>query len=249
MRRRDLPFAVCLALAVALVGMPSLEAQTAATVVIDVAANRQPIDPRIYGVAFASQADLLAMNVPLNRSGRQRHHALQLAGQRQQPRQRLVLREPRRRQPDAGRGHGRVRHPRPAPAAPSRGSPSRRSAGWPSWGPTAACSPASPSRSTARRQGNDAVVGRRRQRRPHQRQRIITATTPTTPTSRQTPTFQQGLVQHLVAHLGHGERTAACATTSSTTSRASGTRRTATSTRSAPTHGRGPRPASSTTPP
>ncbi len=69
MRRRDMPFAVGLALAVALVGMPSLEAQTAATVVIDVAASRRPIDPRIYGVAFASQADLLAMNVPLNRSG------------------------------------------------------------------------------------------------------------------------------------------------------------------------------------
>ena len=36
---------------------------------IDVAKDRHTIDPRIYGVAFASSNDLAELNVPLNRSG------------------------------------------------------------------------------------------------------------------------------------------------------------------------------------
>ena len=39
------------------------------TIAVDVAAARHPISPLIYGVAFASQADLTALNAPLNRSG------------------------------------------------------------------------------------------------------------------------------------------------------------------------------------
>ena len=39
------------------------------TVTVDAAANRHPIDPRIYGLAFASTAQLRDLNVPLNRSG------------------------------------------------------------------------------------------------------------------------------------------------------------------------------------
>jgi len=40
-----------------------------ATVSVDAAANRRPIDPRVYGIAFASEADLNALNCPLHRSG------------------------------------------------------------------------------------------------------------------------------------------------------------------------------------
>src|SRR5687767_10742269 len=40
-----------------------------ATVTVDAAAQRRPIDRRIYGVAFASSSDLLALNVPLHRHG------------------------------------------------------------------------------------------------------------------------------------------------------------------------------------
>src|SRR5262245_36166710 len=36
---------------------------------IDVAANRHPINPNIYGVAFATTAQLAELNCPLNRSG------------------------------------------------------------------------------------------------------------------------------------------------------------------------------------
>src|SRR5690349_1384723 len=36
---------------------------------IDTAANRRPINPNIYGVAFASTAQLADLNSPLNRSG------------------------------------------------------------------------------------------------------------------------------------------------------------------------------------
>ena len=39
------------------------------TVAIDAAAGQHPISPLIYGVAFASQSDLAALNAPLNRSG------------------------------------------------------------------------------------------------------------------------------------------------------------------------------------
>src|SRR5580700_2933349 len=39
------------------------------TIAIDATANVHPIDPRIYGVAWGSSADLAALNVPLNRMG------------------------------------------------------------------------------------------------------------------------------------------------------------------------------------
>ena len=39
------------------------------TINVDAGANRHPIDPNIYGMAFASAADLADLNCPLNRSG------------------------------------------------------------------------------------------------------------------------------------------------------------------------------------
>ena len=39
----------------------------AATIAIDATANVHPINPQIYGVAFASSKDLKALNAPLNR--------------------------------------------------------------------------------------------------------------------------------------------------------------------------------------
>ena len=47
----------------------TLAAQNGAvTVVVDVAASRRAIDPNIYGVAYATTAQLTDLNVPLNRS-------------------------------------------------------------------------------------------------------------------------------------------------------------------------------------
>ncbi|HEV2719421.1 MAG TPA: glycoside hydrolase family 44 protein, partial [Thermoanaerobaculia bacterium] len=46
---------------------PALFAQV--TINVDAAANRHPINPNVYGVAFATTAQLLDLNVPLNRSG------------------------------------------------------------------------------------------------------------------------------------------------------------------------------------
>jgi PKD repeat protein len=40
-----------------------------AVVTVDVSANRRPIDPRVYGVAYATTAQLNDLNVPLNRYG------------------------------------------------------------------------------------------------------------------------------------------------------------------------------------
>lgn len=42
---------------------------SAITLTVDPRANRRPIDPRIYGMAFASQAQVADLNIPLNRSG------------------------------------------------------------------------------------------------------------------------------------------------------------------------------------
>ena len=39
------------------------------TVTVDAAANRRPINPNVYGVAYATTAQLLDLNVPLNRYG------------------------------------------------------------------------------------------------------------------------------------------------------------------------------------
>jgi hypothetical protein len=47
----------------------SVFAQTPVTVTVDVAADRHPIDSRIYGVAFATGGQLSDLNVPTNRSG------------------------------------------------------------------------------------------------------------------------------------------------------------------------------------
>lgn len=40
-----------------------------ATITVDVNASRHPIDPRVYGLAYASTAQLSDLNVPLNRLG------------------------------------------------------------------------------------------------------------------------------------------------------------------------------------
>src|SRR6188508_1611112 len=48
----------------------TLAAQNGAvTVVVDVAASRRAIDPNIYGVAYATTAQLTDLNVPLHRYG------------------------------------------------------------------------------------------------------------------------------------------------------------------------------------
>ncbi|HEY1962115.1 MAG TPA: hypothetical protein VGG69_06845, partial [Rhizomicrobium sp.] len=44
-------------------------ASAAVTVAIDASARRHSINPNIYGIAWAGKADLLALNVPLNRMG------------------------------------------------------------------------------------------------------------------------------------------------------------------------------------
>ena len=59
-----------LALAIASVlALPAVAQNTAVTVSIDANANRHPIPATIYGVAFASPAQLSDLNAPLNRYG------------------------------------------------------------------------------------------------------------------------------------------------------------------------------------
>ena len=50
-----------------LLAAPALLGQV--TIDVDAAANRHPISPNVYGVAYASAAQLSDLNVPLNRSG------------------------------------------------------------------------------------------------------------------------------------------------------------------------------------
>jgi hypothetical protein len=68
--QRRIKFAATTVLLVSLFGAGVANAQNApVTVAIDADANQHPINPQIYGVAFASTADLLALNAPLNRMG------------------------------------------------------------------------------------------------------------------------------------------------------------------------------------
>jgi hypothetical protein len=53
----------------ALFALPSFAQNPAATINVDVTANRKPINPQIYGIAHAEAAMLNDLNVPLNRSG------------------------------------------------------------------------------------------------------------------------------------------------------------------------------------
>ncbi len=59
----------CLALLAGLLSLPALAQNPATTVSIDANLNRRAIDPRIYGVNFATSAQLADLNSPLNRSG------------------------------------------------------------------------------------------------------------------------------------------------------------------------------------
>jgi hypothetical protein len=55
---------------VLLTGSSQIFAQNAATyVAVDAHADRHPINPGIYGLAFAATSDLVTLNAPLNRSG------------------------------------------------------------------------------------------------------------------------------------------------------------------------------------
>lgn len=64
-RRLSLALAVCGALASA----RALAQNPPATVLIDAAADRRPINPEVYGVAFGSTGALGDLNVPVNRLG------------------------------------------------------------------------------------------------------------------------------------------------------------------------------------
>lgn len=60
----------CYVLAIGvLVSTEALAGNPAVPVTIDATANRHPINPQIYGVAFGSKSDLKTLNAPLNRMG------------------------------------------------------------------------------------------------------------------------------------------------------------------------------------
>jgi glycosyl hydrolase family 44 len=60
---------VAVVLAFACAAVTVTAQNVAVTVVVDVAASRRAIDPNIYGVAYATTAQLTDLNVPLNRLG------------------------------------------------------------------------------------------------------------------------------------------------------------------------------------
>lgn len=67
--RRTLTVAFILLVALGMIRHYGTAQGPTVTVNIDVAANRKPINPNIYGVAFATSAQLADLNSPLNRSG------------------------------------------------------------------------------------------------------------------------------------------------------------------------------------
>ena len=76
-----------LAVVLTSVGASGARAQNPSiTIAVDADADVRPIDPRIYGVNYGSPAGLAGPEVPPEPPGRIPHHAVQLAGQRRQPR-------------------------------------------------------------------------------------------------------------------------------------------------------------------
>jgi hypothetical protein len=69
MPRRVSSLILVVSVCASLVHLPLVDAQTTPTITVDVAADRKAIDPRIYGVNWASTSQLSALNVPLNRWG------------------------------------------------------------------------------------------------------------------------------------------------------------------------------------
>src|SRR5215475_7072770 len=64
-----MPFRTTFMASLLLLAVPAFAKPPTVTVAIDATANRHAISPQIYGVAFASKSDLLALNAPLNRMG------------------------------------------------------------------------------------------------------------------------------------------------------------------------------------
>ena len=71
-RRRTFAFIIAVACLLAASWQPFLapvEAQSGTPIQVDAAAGRHAIDPRVYGVAYATAAQLGVLNVPVNRWG------------------------------------------------------------------------------------------------------------------------------------------------------------------------------------
>src|SRR5205085_9213905 len=70
MFRRNVAALLCLLLCAGVFPPRAARAQNAAvTISVDAALGRRPISPLVYGLAFASAAQLTHLNCPLNRSG------------------------------------------------------------------------------------------------------------------------------------------------------------------------------------
>ena len=69
MRSQRFPIQALLAHVLALASGLVLAQNAAVTVNVDVAANRHPISPFVYGIAYGTSADLNDLNAPLNRYG------------------------------------------------------------------------------------------------------------------------------------------------------------------------------------
>jgi hypothetical protein len=67
--RRHLASALAVALALICSSLTGIAQSPNVTITVDLAANRHPIDPNVYGVAHATTAQLAELNAPLNRNG------------------------------------------------------------------------------------------------------------------------------------------------------------------------------------
>ena len=201
--------------------------------------NRRAINPRIYGVAYATHAQLNDLNGPLNRYGGNNTTRYNWQLNADNRGQRLVL--PEHRRTSSATPGERRRYVRLDSASRRRAADDHdpdASAGSRSSARTAASWRASRSRSTARRpaatgSGFPTPATASAHQRP-----VVTGNDPNdanVPTNSHVPA---GLGAAPRQPVGHGDAAAACATTSSTTSRASGTRRTATCIPTGATHGR-----------
>ena len=173
------------------------------TITVDARAGRRPIDPNIYGVAYATHGAAQRSQRHAQSPRRQHHDALQLAAERRQSRQRLVLREHRRRQRD-GRRTGRHVHHRDAGRRTRQPMLTIPTIEWVAKvGPNREqARAASRSRSTERRQAPTGSGSPTPATASAPTAPTSPATIPTTPTSRNSPTLRAGLDPAPHRHVG-----------------------------------------------
>ena len=192
-----------LTLAAGLATVSAIAQSGAVTVAIDVAQSRRPINPNVYGVAYATPAQLADLNAPLNRYGGNNTTRYNWQINADNRGQDLVLPEHPGSQRHGRQARRRLHHRRQERGRSASADHSRQSAGSRAWTPIGRSWRATPSPSTGRRPGTTGsgfpmpATASALAMAPRSRGTIRPM-----PTPRTTRRSQRGWINHLVTRWG-----------------------------------------------